>query len=47
VAECAAFGVKAKAYASDASSFSQTEEVVNEIIKDFGTVDILINNAGV
>jgi 3-oxoacyl-[acyl-carrier protein] reductase len=47
VAECAAFGVKAKAYASDASSFSQTEEVVNEIIKDFGTVDILINNAGI
>jgi 3-oxoacyl-[acyl-carrier protein] reductase len=47
VAECEAFGVKAKAYASDASSFEGTEEVVNEIIKDFGTVDVLINNAGI
>ncbi len=47
VAECEAFGVKAKAYASDASSFEGTELVVNEILKDFETVDILVNNAGI
>jgi 3-oxoacyl-[acyl-carrier protein] reductase len=40
-------GVKCKVYASDASNFADTEKVVEEIIKDFGTVDILVNNAGI
>ncbi|UCH13393.1 MAG: 3-oxoacyl-[acyl-carrier-protein] reductase [Bacteroidales bacterium] len=40
-------GVKGKAYASDASSFTETAKVVDEIVKDFGTVDILVNNAGI
>jgi len=39
--------VRGKAYASDASKFDETEKVVNEILKDFGTVDILVNNAGI
>jgi 3-oxoacyl-[acyl-carrier protein] reductase len=39
--------VKGKAYASDASKFDDTQKVVNEILKDFGTVDILVNNAGI
>jgi 3-oxoacyl-[acyl-carrier protein] reductase len=47
VMELTSHGVKAKGYASDASNFADTEKVVNEIIKDFGTVDILINNAGI
>jgi 3-oxoacyl-[acyl-carrier protein] reductase len=41
------FGVKAKAYASDASSFSDSEKVVNEILTEFNTIDILVNNAGI
>jgi 3-oxoacyl-[acyl-carrier protein] reductase len=41
------FGVKGKAYASDASKFAETENVVNQIIEDFGTIDILVNNAGI
>ncbi|MGB5989632.1 MAG: 3-oxoacyl-[acyl-carrier-protein] reductase [Marinifilaceae bacterium] len=45
--ELAAFGVKVKAYASDASKFEQTDEVVAEIVKEFGRVDILVNNAGI
>ena len=45
--ELKALGVKAKAYASDASNFQNTQDVVNEIIKDFGTIDILVNNAGI
>jgi len=40
-------GVRAKAYASDASDFSDTEKVVNQIIEQFGKIDILVNNAGI
>ncbi len=46
-AEIAAFGVKAKGYASDASNFEATKEVVEQIKKDFGSIDILVNNAGI
>ncbi len=46
-AELTALGVKAKGYASDASNFADTQRVVEEIVKDFGRVDILINNAGI
>ncbi len=45
--ELSAFGVKAKGYASNAANFSETQTVVEEIVKDFGRVDILINNAGI
>nr|WP_321450991.1 3-oxoacyl-[acyl-carrier-protein] reductase [uncultured Carboxylicivirga sp.] len=45
--ELEALGVKAKGYASDASNFEDTQKVVAEIVKDFGTVDVLINNAGI
>ncbi len=45
--ELAAFGVKAKGYASNAANFADTQVVVEEIVKDFGRVDILINNAGI
>jgi 3-oxoacyl-[acyl-carrier protein] reductase len=47
VKELSELGVKAKGYASDASNYAETESVVNEIVKDFGTVDILVNNAGI
>lgn len=40
-------GVQAKGYASDASNFTETEEVVQQIINDFGSIDILVNNAGI
>lgn len=46
-AEIAAFGVKAKGYASNAADFAQTEEVVNKIKEEFGSIDILVNNAGI
>lgn len=40
-------GVKAKAYASDASSFQGSNDLVEEVLKDFGQIDILVNNAGI
>jgi 3-oxoacyl-[acyl-carrier protein] reductase len=45
--QIAAFGSKCKAYASDASKFEDTEQVVAKILNDFETVDILVNNAGI
>ncbi|MDO9256293.1 MAG: 3-oxoacyl-[acyl-carrier-protein] reductase [Bacteroidales bacterium] len=45
--EIQALGVKAIGYASDASSFEDSERVVDEIAKEFGRVDILVNNAGI
>jgi len=45
--ELEALGVKAKGYASDASNFDDTQKVVAEIVKDFGAVDVLVNNAGI
>jgi 3-oxoacyl-[acyl-carrier protein] reductase len=45
--EVAALGVKCKGHSSDASSFSGSEELVNNVVAEFGTVDILVNNAGI
>ena len=42
-----AFGVKARAYESDASSFEQAHAVVEKVLGEFGRVDILVNNAGI
>lgn len=36
-----------KGYQADASSEEQTQKVIAEILKDFGTVDVLVNNAGI
>ena len=46
-AELTALGVKAKGYASNAADFEDTHKVVEEIVKDFGRVDVLVNNAGI
>jgi len=42
-----AFGVNAKAYRSNAGDFSQCESFVNDVLKEFGAVDICVNNAGI
>lgn len=46
-AEIEALGVKAKGFASDASNFEATKAVVAEIQKEFGRINILVNNAGI
>ena len=45
--EIEAFGVKARAYASNAADYEQTHEVVKEIMAEFGHIDVLVNNAGI
>jgi 3-oxoacyl-[acyl-carrier protein] reductase len=40
-------GVKAKAYRSNAGDFKDCEVFVNEVLKEFGTVDVCVNNAGI
>lgn len=45
--EVAAFGVKVKAYASNAASYDDSHKLVEEVIKEFGKIDILVNNAGI
>ena len=42
-----ALGTKAKGYQSNAASFDQAQKLVEDVLADFGTIDILINNAGV
>jgi 3-oxoacyl-[acyl-carrier protein] reductase len=45
--ELAAFGIKAKGYRSDASDFKAAEQLINDVVADFGALDILVNNAGI
>ena len=46
-AEIKALGVNAKAYKSNAADFTQCETFVNDVVKEFGTVDVCVNNAGI
>ena len=40
-------GVKAKGYRSDASDFGQADKLINDIVAEFGSLDVLVNNAGI
>ncbi len=40
-------GVEAKAYICDVSKFEETEKLAKEVIKDFGKLDVIVNNAGI
>ncbi|MCO6497483.1 MAG: 3-oxoacyl-[acyl-carrier-protein] reductase [Chitinophagaceae bacterium] len=45
--ELKALGVRAKAYKSNAALMADTEALVADVVKEFGTVDICVNNAGI
>lgn len=47
VERCKAFGINAKAYQSNAAVHLEAEELVQQVIADFGGLDILVNNAGI
>ena len=40
-------GVKGACFQADAIEFERANEVVNEIVKEWGSLDILVNNAGI
>jgi 3-oxoacyl-[acyl-carrier protein] reductase len=42
-----AMGVNARAYKSNAAVFAECEAMVNDVVKEFGNVDICVNNAGI
>ncbi|MFY8138395.1 MAG: 3-oxoacyl-[acyl-carrier-protein] reductase [Flavobacteriales bacterium] len=46
-AELTAQGGIAKGYKSDAANFEAAHALIDEVVKEFGTVDILVNNAGI
>ena len=46
-AELESFGIRAKAYKSDAASFEDAHNVVADVKENFGHIDILVNNAGI
>ena len=41
------YGVKVKGFQSNAADFESSQSFVDEVIKEFGGFDILINNAGI
>ena len=40
-------GVKAKAYVSNAADFEAAQKLADDVINDFGSIDVLVNNAGI
>jgi len=40
-------GVKAKGFQSDASQFTAAEDLISQVIEEFGNLDVLVNNAGI
>lgn len=45
--ELQSFGTQVKGYRSDASKFDEAEKLINDIVADFGTIDVVVNNAGI
>ena len=45
--ELQAHGVKVKAYQSNAANFEEAQQLVVNVLKDFGAIDVLVNNAGI
>ena len=45
--ELASLGIRARSYRSDASDYHEAQELIKNVLNDFGKIDILINNAGI
>ena len=40
-------GVKAKAYKADVSNFAEVKQMIDDVVSEFGSIDVLVNNAGI
>src|SRR5690606_38750892 len=45
--ELQAYGTKVKGFRSDASKFDEAEKLIDAIVSEFDTLDIVVNNAGI
>lgn len=45
--ELTAKGIKAKGYKSNAANYEEAQQLAEEVVKEFGSIDVLINNAGI
>ena len=45
--QCRSFGVEAQCFAADVSDFAACEALVKEVRERFGSIDLLVNNAGI
>ena len=45
--ELSGLGVRGRGYVSDASDYAQALQVVDQVVEDFGKLDVLVNNAGI
>ena len=46
-AELSANGCKVKGYKSDASNFEAAQQLAANVLEEFGSIDVLVNNAGI
>lgn len=45
--ELSAFGITAKGFKSDASKFDDAQQLAEQVMNTFGSIDVLVNNAGI
>src|SRR5271154_646909 len=45
--QCAALGVRAMAYAVNVSVEDQVSSALDQVVRDFGALDVIVNNAGI
>lgn len=45
--ELSSLGIKAKGYKSNAADFNEAQKLIDDVMAEFGTIDVLINNAGI
>ena len=45
--ELSSLGIKAKGYKSNAADFNEAQQLIDDVMAEFGTIDVLVNNAGI